>query len=493
MLQNLNLQQKGLLLVSIPTAIVILFISVLILLTNASEQEAHKERQVRELLSEYNHFMDSLFSASFALAEIVEKLDSGQSVKSDTTRFHLAYQAIKRTRKRLAQLSRKDPWQWKIYQDLEQQFDSYENKLQRSLLASPFELLDQPDQGQAFLSAIKRVRELCLAAEAKNREAQQKIRGSLGLWVFVGLGLNLLCGLALLAVLNEDLRRRFIHAKENTDRVAMNLDLLPALEGRDEISDFDKSIHSMSNDLRKLTDNKHKFFAMITHDFRTPLTSFMVNVETIIVKAKLNESSDLKSHGKNLLAVADLLSERVNRLLEFEKLNSEKSTFEIVEVQFDDLLEESIELASASTNRLDLDIQVIWSGEGALVKIDRDKARAALSNLIRYAAHQSQARTFIRIIAKHNESNVEVLIPHPQAASPEAMKNFVHESGEACIEFSGLASSDLSMLIAKMQFGRMGGSTNWITNETGDLYMKISLPATKTSPRSSSDEVADEI
>jgi len=118
------------------------------------------------------------------------------------------------------------------------------------------------------LMAATRARILAARAEAAHVEART--------WSAVLIALGVAVGLALLgaAIIARRITRSLDRLSSATAEVAANEFHEPiAIEGRDEIAALARSFNSMASRLRQVEEEKQAFFAALSHELRSPLTS----------------------------------------------------------------------------------------------------------------------------------------------------------------------------------------------------------------------------
>src|SRR3989454_1656916 len=148
--------------------------------------------------------------------------------------------------------------------------------LQRGERGQALRLIDT--DGRAFaedvqenldgLMAATHTRVLAAQAEAARLEART--------WTAVLIALGAAVGLALLgtAVVAQRMTRSLALLSSATAEVAAGAFREPiAVESRDEIGALARSFNSMANQLRQMEETKREFFATVSHELRSPLTS----------------------------------------------------------------------------------------------------------------------------------------------------------------------------------------------------------------------------
>jgi len=133
-------------------------------------------------------------------------------------------------------------------------------------------------------------------------------------WTVVLVALSVAVVLALLGT--ALVARRITRSLELLSSATANLaaDDLPQpirVEGHDEIAALARSFNSMASQLREMEQAKQKFFAMVAHELRSPLTSIHGAVDLL----HRDSSGQLTSRQQRLTAIIGQSSERLLRLV----------------------------------------------------------------------------------------------------------------------------------------------------------------------------------
>ena len=167
------------------------------------------------------------------------------------------------------------------------------------------------------LMAATHTRVLAAQAEAARLEART--------WTAVLIALGAAVGLALLgtAVVAQRMTRSLALLSSATAEVAAGAFREPiAVESRDEIGALARSFNSMANQLRQMEETKREFFATVSHELRSPLTSIRGAADLLRdgVPGPLTEKQE------RLMDIVAQSSERllrlVNQILDMSRLRA---------------------------------------------------------------------------------------------------------------------------------------------------------------------------
>jgi signal transduction histidine kinase len=178
-------------------------------------------------------------------------------------------------------------------------------------------LVEEVQESLDALMGATHARVLAAQAEAARLEART--------WTAVLIALGAAVSLALLgtAVVAQRMTRSLALLSSATAEVAAGAFREPiAVESRDEIGALARSFNSMASQLRQMEETKREFFATVSHELRSPLTSIRGAADLLRegVPGPLTEKQD------RLMEIISQSSERllrlVNQILEMSRLRA---------------------------------------------------------------------------------------------------------------------------------------------------------------------------
>ncbi|MFC1677324.1 ATP-binding protein [Planctomycetota bacterium] len=134
--------------------------------------------------------------------------------------------------------------------------------------------------------------------------------------------------------------------------------------------------------VREQTDKKNQFVSIVSHELRTPLTSMKGSVDILLNKA-VGEINDKQ---ENLLDITKRNIDRLNRLindvLDFQKLEANKTKFDMQKNDMNEIVKEIKETISPLVNEEEL--KVVTKLDETLPKVyfDRNSIIQVLTNLV---------------------------------------------------------------------------------------------------------------
>lgn len=213
---------------------------------------------------------------------------------------------------------------------------------------------------------------------------------------------------------------------------------------------------------------KSEFLATISHELRTPLTSIKGSLD-LISSGALSTSSESY---QRVLNIAQRNSERlnalINELLDLQRMESGKMTYEFLPVDVTHLLSQSISSTQPFADAFDVTIKMGEIEDVVCVLADEKRLEQVVANFLSNAAKFSHRGGEVEVLLKVTPDTVRIEVVDRGVGLEESQSDKVFD------RFSQLDSSDqrkvggtgLGMNISKIIVDAHGGEIGYSRNET---------------------------
>lgn len=211
-----------------------------------------------------------------------------------------------------------------------------------------------------------------------------------------------------------------------------------------------------------ITERKHverlkqDFIAMISHDLRTPLMSVSSSINLVQSGATGEISEVVEKELNSAERSVDHLIELVNDLLDFEKLEAGRMTFEVVPLQINEVIDESVRLVDALA--VDRKITIETPQQDLLISGDQRKLIQVTVNLLSNALKHSPEGGVIKVQTKKVAGMVEIAIHDQGPGVPDEYAEKIFAPFEQISHRSTAAlGTGLGLAICKLVVEGHGG------------------------------------
>ncbi len=165
--------------------------------------------------------------------------------------------------------------------------------------------------------------------------------------------------------------------------------------------------HLQLTKLKELDDFKSKFFANVSHEFRTPLTLIMGQTDELIRKENVKDISTLQSIRQNSHSALNL----VNQLLDLSKIDAGKVSLQLYRVKILEFLKQHIDMFHSLAENKKIELTISYPDEERVVCFDPDILEKIIVNLLSNAIKYSRSGDSVKVIAeiKNSVLHIEVI------------------------------------------------------------------------------------
>ncbi len=320
-------------------------------------------------------------------------------------------------------------------------------------------------------------------AQRESALKQQNMRRNLNATIIVGLLINVALALGMASGLNRNTIRRLNLIMKNADRIGQAEPLETKVSGNDEISELDSVLHTVSKILLKARQQeqevkrmKENFYAMVTHDLRSPLTSVSLAMELVIHGSK----GDISEESRRILEKALLTLERVfqviNDFLDLRKLDANCFELRFATVSAKAVVGTCKENLQCEANEKGVVLNVVTLP--VYVNADEESLTRVVSNLMLNAIKVSSENdeVTVRLSQDLESSMVRFEICDQGPTIEESRKDLLFAGFK---EWAGptLQGSGLGLVIAKLIVDQHGGQIGVLDNASRGNIFWFTLPS----------------
>lgn len=232
-----------------------------------------------------------------------------------------------------------------------------------------------------------------------------------------------------------------------------------------------------NEELKKLDTLKSQFFANVSHEVRTPLTSILAPVQSMFQ----GDVGEIPPEHKHLIAQvyrnALKLLDMINQMLDFSKFEAGRMQLRLRPMYLDELARDTVSIFQDVTERKGLKLQYIQQEELPAIFLDPDKVERILTNLIRNAIKFTETGSItVRTGAGIGLQYFEVRdtgIGIPKEHLSNIFKRFQQVDGSSTRKYEG---TGLGLTIAKEATDLLRGSISVQSEEGRGSTFRVEFP-----------------
>jgi len=248
---------------------------------------------------------------------------------------------------------------------------------------------------------------------------------------------------------------------------------LPVPPTNDEIAGLIEMLNATFERLQRSFEQSARFSADASHHLKTPIAILRADVEEILADVNCSESTQARAEG--LLHRIHHLSSVVDNLLllsraDAGRLEASKEEFDLGEV-LEGVLDDALTLAEPLDLKVEADVS-----KHLLIKADRTFVAMIAQNLVENAVKYNTPGGRIRVKARPNNGEVEIIIGNtgdgiPNERSEQLFERFYRLRGRARVPGHGLGLS-----IARELARAHGGDVELVRSDGSWTEMRVRLP-----------------
>jgi len=183
-----------------------------------------------------------------------------------------------------------------------------------------------------------------------------------------------------------------------------------AVESKDEVGQLARSFNAMARELRRMEETKEEFFASVSHELRSPLTSIREGAHLLREKV----SGPLNDKQRRLAEIIAAGSERllglVNQILEVSRLRAGVLPIQRVRLDLDTVITRAVEELKPTADQTGVILERERLGEDFSLNGDEDRLLQVIVNLVGNAIRFTRqgGRVVVRVVSTGQELEIQV-------------------------------------------------------------------------------------
>ncbi len=301
-----------------------------------------------------------------------------------------------------------------------------------------------------------------------------------GRWLFLGLSLLLLAGVAVTtAVFAGRALRPMNEIVAQARRIGeSNLaERLPQPTSQDELGRLIDTLNAMLARVEHGVETQRRFTADASHELRSPLSRLRAEIEVTLRRPR--EAAEYEETLRSCLEEVERLSQLTEELLTLAHLDAEsRPGRETSAVPLLPIVDDAVHRRSSQAGRCAVRILVETAGASPTVRVGATAVGLALTNILDNAVKFSPAGAAVRVGVSTDgaEALIEVSDNGPGIAADEAPRLFDRFHRGSAARERDAPGFGLGLAISRAVIERQGGSISVESANDGGARFSIRLP-----------------
>lgn len=281
---------------------------------------------------------------------------------------------------------------------------------------------------------------------------------------------------------------RAMHKDGHRVDVMLTVSPIKGVDGRVEsLSIVTSDVTEKNRALAEAERLKDEFFSLVSHEFRTPLTSIIGYLELLAEFENLGIDEDKRAE---IIAVikrnSQRLSRLVNDLLLVSKIQGGRFALDKTSIDVSRLTSESVESALVAAKEGGIDL-MLRAKPVPVLEADPDRISQLIDNLVSNAVKYTPPGGQIRVVLDDTEAGIELSVNNTgayieQAELEQLFEPFFRAANATQNEIPGVG---LGLLITKSIVEAHNGEISVESDIADGTTFRVLLPHTQTNGKSS--------
>lgn len=231
-----------------------------------------------------------------------------------------------------------------------------------------------------------------------------------------------------------------------------------------------RNLEESNQKLEEIYRAQSEFFSQLSHELRTPLFVITGNAELILDPALGSvPRKELKKIVASIKNAGDYVSDLVNEILDFKRLEAGRMKTEIRKVDLGEILEDATASARSLAQLAGLEFLTDLPPSLPAVNADSSHVKKILNNLVSNAVKYTASGGTVRLSASVSDGSVELSVTDTGVGIPRAVGQKIFEPFyrvESNAPQRGEASSGLGLTVTRQLVETQGGRI-WYRSSPG--------------------------
>ena len=183
-----------------------------------------------------------------------------------------------------------------------------------------------------------------------------------------------------------------------------------AVESKDEVGELARSFNAMARELRRMEETKEEFFASVSHELRSPLTSMREGAHLLRERVSGPLSEKQRRLVEIIAAGSDRLLGLVNQILEVSRLRAGVLPIQRVRLDLDKVITRAVEELKPAADQTGVVLERERLGEDFSLLGDEERLLQIVVNLVGNAIRFTRrgGRVVVRLVSTGQELEIQV-------------------------------------------------------------------------------------
>lgn len=241
---------------------------------------------------------------------------------------------------------------------------------------------------------------------------------------------------------------------------------------------LNKKLEESETQLKEINLNKDKFFSIVAHDLKSPLSSFLSLTRVFSEQYSSLSSEDLHDLAQNLYESANNVFKLMNNLLEWSRVQRGTISLNPHDILIKELTEATIEIVRMQAKQKNIDIELQCSDEFSALA-DHRMISTVIRNLLTNAIKFTPEKGKITVAINKRKNDIEISITDTGVGmnKDQLRKLFRIDVQNTTKGTSGELGTGLGLILCK-EFVELNGGKISVTSQEGKgSSFKFTLPA----------------